>query len=170
MDHLIEPSELLSLGRPIGKSVGTDKLLAYITETEQLYIKPALGDTLLLDILENGDTREDYRLLLNGGAYSDDCGNTYTFMGLKVTVAYYVYAQNIMSGDFNSTRYGMVLKDGEYSSRLSSKERSDHYNNTLEVAHQYLKDCIAYCKRKGILKCKKNTVLSTGGLTIRKIG
>ena len=92
-------------------------------------------------------------------------------MGLKVAISYFVYAQNVMTGDFESTRYGMVIKDGDYSTRISSKERSDCYNNTLEVANYYLAECVKYCKVKKLITTKTNrSVVSTGGMTIRKIG
>lgn len=171
MNHLIEVDELRTLGRPIGKHVSEDKLLAYITEVEQMSIKPSLGEALFRSLLDEGTDNEDYRILLNGGSYEDECGNVSLFMGLKVAISYFVYAQNVMTGDFESTRYGMVIKDGDYSTRISSKERSDCYNNTLEVANYYLAECVKYCKVKKLIKSKTNpSVVSTGGMTIRKIG
>lgn len=70
MEHIITPSEIVSLGRPIGK-VDDDKLIAYITEAEQMNIKPALGDELFLNILKDGETNDIYKVLLNGGTYKD---------------------------------------------------------------------------------------------------
>ena len=171
MNHLIEVEELRKLGRPIGKHVSEDKLLAFITEVEQMNIKPSLGEALFHSLLEEGDSVEDYNTLLNGGTYEDECGNLCSLMGLKVTMSYFVYAQNVMTGDFESTRYGMVIKDGDYSTRISSKERSDCYNNTLEVANYYLSECVKFCRAKNLIMSKTNpSVVSTGGLTIRRIG
>lgn len=170
MEHIISPSEVVDLGRPIGK-VDDTKLLAYITEAEQMNIKPALGDELFLNILKDGETNDIYKVLLAGGTYRDGADNIHSFIGLKVTLSYFVYAQNVMSGDFQSTRYGLRVKDGDYSSGVSSKERSDCYNNALEVANHYLSECLAFCKAKNLLGNRKNRkVLATGGCTIRKIG
>jgi len=170
MEHIITPNEIISLGRPIGK-VDEAKLLAYITEAEQMSIKPALGDELFLNILKDGETNEIYKMLLAGGTYRDSSDNLHSFVGLKVALSYFVYAQNVMTGDFHNTRYGTVLKQGDYSQGISSKERSDCYNNALEVANHYLSECIAYCKSKNLLGNRSNRkVLSTGGCTIRKIG
>lgn len=169
MEHLITPAELTKTGRPIGQ-VDEEKLLAFITEAEQLNIKPTLGDALFLDILDKGETDPKYNTLLNGGTYTDKGETVHSFVGLRVAVSYFVYAQIVMSGDFQSTRYGMVLKDGDYSTRISSKERSDHYNNTLEVANHYLKECIAYCRSVGLITSRKKSTVATGGITIRKIG
>ena len=162
------PQEIVQLGRPLGK-VDPNKLTAYIAEVEQLYVKPMLGAALYLDIMENPN-REEYYLLLNGGTYRDSSGEIFSFIGLKTAISYFVFAQNIMSGDFQSTRYGFVVKDGDYSSHISSKERSDFYNNTLEVANAYLKDCVSYCKDVGLIKRSGKPRASLGGITIRKIG
>lgn len=167
MEHLVTPQEVTRLGRPIGK-VEPTKLEAYINETEQLYIKPTLGTSLYLALLNGADER--YTRLLEGGVYEDCRLGTQSLVGLKTTIAYYVYAQNIMSGDFQSTRYGMVLKDGDYSTHVSSKERSDCYNNALEVANTYLKECVAYCKSVGLISNPGRPTASFGGITIRKIG
>lgn len=170
MEHIITPEEVVKLGRPIGK-VDDTKLLAYITEVEQMNIKPSLGDTLFLQLLEQGEENDLFKTLLNGGSYKDTIGQLKTFVGLKVTVSYFVYAQNVMSGDFHSTRYGMRLKEGDFSSGISSKERSDCYNNALEVAQHYLKECLAFCKANNLIRSARSRgVASTGGCTIRKIG
>lgn len=169
MEHLVTPQEVVNLGRPIGK-VNPEKLLAYITETEQLYIKPTIGTELFLKLLKEDLDDETLLTLLNGGQYEDSNKGIQSFVGLKTTISYYVYAQNVMSGDFQSTRYGMVVKDGDYSTHISSKERSDCYNNTLEVANAYLRECVSYCTSKGLIKRVGRATAALGGITIRKIG
>ena len=52
MEHILQPTDVRSLGRPIGK-VADEKLMAFITEAEQLHIKPVLGDELFLRILDS---------------------------------------------------------------------------------------------------------------------
>ena len=185
------------MGRPIGK-VDNAQLEAYIEEVEQMYVKPTLGEELFLALLfrtyDATDTR--YDILLNGGGYKgaervdpcscdapliDDYGNevdsteqevspdTRYLTGLRTAMSYFVYAQNIMTGDFQSTRYGMVMKENDYSSHLSSKDRSDAYNNALEVANNYLRECVAYAKEVGLLKTTRRAY-NSGSLRIRKIG
>ncbi len=169
MEHLATPQEIVELGRPIGK-VDPEKLTAYITEAEQLYIKPTLGTSLFLKLLDYEGEDEKIGKLLDGGVYDDDKGEVQSLVGLKVALSYYVYAQNVMSGDFQSTRFGMTVKNDDYSSHLSSKERSDCYNNTLEIAHSYLRECVSYCKSTGLIKQSGTPSASFGGITIRKIG
>lgn len=168
MEHLATAQEIVKLGRPIGK-VDPDKLTAYITEAEQLYIKPILGTSLFLRLL-NEELDENAQRLLDGGIYTDEKGETQSLVGLKVTLSYFVYAQNVMSGDFQSTRFGMTLKNDDFSTHISSKERSDCYNNTIEIANSYLRECVAYCKSVGLIQRAGRPCTSFGGATIRKIG
>lgn len=169
MEHLLTTTEVVNLGRPIGK-VDEARLLAYITEAEQMNVKPMLGEKLFRRLLDEGDTDETLIMLLGGGTYTDADGEPHTFMGLKTAIAYFVYAQNVMSGDFQSTRFGMVVKNGDYSSTLSSKERSDTYNNAIEVATFYLNECVSYCKAMGLFANVRRKAVATNGCTIRKIG
>lgn len=170
MEHLITPKEAATLGRPISGKVDEEKLNAFITEVEHMNIKPILGERLFLDLLAKGEEDENYKLLLNGGTCQDPTIGVFSFAGLKKTIAYFVYAQNLMSGDFQATRFGTVFKDDAYSSHISSKERSDAYNNTLEVANHYLKECLRFCRVKNLLTSAKKGSISTAGMTIRKIG
>ena len=192
--HLATPETLRKTGRPIGK-VSNEQLEAYIVEVEQMFIKPTLGDELFLKLLYGDYDSEDtrYQILLDGGTYREEkkgCGcddelpvieeteddeeedilpDTRQIMGLRTAISYFVYAQNIMTGDFQSTRYGMVVKENEYSSHLSSKDRSDAYNNALEVANNYLRECVVYCKAVGLIKTSRRAY-GAGSVRIRKIG
>lgn len=170
MEHIIGIDEIKALGRPIGK-VSTEKLMAYITEAEQLNIKPVLGDELFLKLLDDNEQNDEkVKILLNGGTYRDERDKLHSFLGLKVALSYFVYAQNLMSGDIESTRYGSMMKNGEFSTHISSKERSDAYNNSIDVANAYLKECVVYCKHTGLIKTAGKAQYNVGGITIRKIG
>lgn len=179
MKHLLTTNELKTLGRPIGQ-VADDKLNAFISEAEQLHIKPIFGDELFLELMKEVAIEDDNekdavkQMLLNGGTYyvckGTERETIRSFMGLKVAISYFVYAQNLMVGDIESTRFGSVFKDNDFSSRLSSKERSDAYNNTLEVANSYLQECVDYCKANGLLKVAGKPKVSIGGVTIKRIG
>lgn len=189
--HLITVEVLRSKGRPLGR-VSNEQLEAYIEEVEQLYIKPTLGDKLFLTLIFHNYDEADlrYGTLLDGGTYREEekeCGcssvpeeveeneeeelpDTRYLTGLRTAISYFVYAQNIMTGDFQSTRYGMVMKENDYSSHLSSKDRSDAYNNALEVANNYLRECVQYCKKVGLIKTSRRSSYGSGSIRIRKIG
>lgn len=180
--HLLTIEELKTIGRPIGKVVD-DKLYAFILEAEQLHVKPIIGDGLYLEMLsdiekDEADRNPLFVKLLNGGTYhlSDymSCDKrhdkTFLFAGLKKAIAYYVYAQMVMTGDFESTRYGMVIKDGDYSSHISDKSRSNYYNHMTDLANAYLKECVSFCKICGLIKTVGASRASVGGCTIKRIG
>lgn len=167
--HILYPNELSKYGRPIGK-VDDDKLMAFITEAEDMYIKPVLGDGLFVELTKFGNqNNDDYKILLDGGIYTTAYGQSKVIQGLRCALSYFVYAQNIISGDFQSTRYGFVMKESDYSSHISSRERSDAYNNAIEVGHVYLSQCITYCKTKGIIR-NSGMPTASGSIRIRKIG
>lgn len=173
MKHLIKYKELLTIGRPLSKDIPTAKVEAFLTEAEQLHIKPILGDKLFSQLLRDKDEPfTDTRLetLLCGGSYTTKCEEYHSFMGLKYALSYFVYAQNLMSGDVESTRYGNMVKDGEYSTHISAKERSEAYNNALEVANAYLQECVAYARHSGLISATSNKRYAVGGVTIRRIG
>lgn len=168
--HLITPTEVVNAGRPMGSNIDDSRLLAYITEAEMMNVKPVLGDKLFHALLaDENDKNEQFVQLLNGGAYTSQDA-IYSFAGLKAAISYYVFAKNVMVGDFQPTRYGMVMKESDYSSHISTAERSACYNDTLEVANSYLQDCIDYCKRVGLLSYGVGRPTSSGGVKIRKIG
>lgn len=169
MEHLIKPSEISKYGRPISAKVDEDKFNSYIVEAEQMNIKPVLGDELFLSILEKGEDDEKIGMLLNGGTYQSE-GKIYTFVGLRAAVSYYVFAKFLMVGDFNATRFGVMMKEDSYSSHISSAERSNAYSDTLEVANCYLQDCVSYCKRNGLMSGNPGFQKASGAVTIRKIG
>lgn len=143
---------------------------AYIAETEQLYVKPLLGDMLYMDLLEKKDSLDEYKILLDGGTYTNRRSETFLITGLRTAISYYVYAKYVMNGDFESTRYGVVIKDNEYSNHLSDKNRSSCYNDALEMANSYMQECLLYCREKGMIKATKSRPTNGGGFTIRKIG
>ena len=170
MEHILQPSDIKTIGRPIGK-VADEKINAFITEAEQLHIKPILGDEVFLKLFdESAKNEEKLAKLLNGGTYMDKRGKVHSFMGLKVALSYFVYAQNLMSGDIESTRFGSVMKNDDFSTRISSKERSDAYNNAIDVAKAYMQECVAYCREMELIASVGRTQYHAGGVTICKIG
>ena len=153
MDHLITVEEVRALGRPISPQIDKEKLLSYIYETERLSIKPVIGDTLFSTILakvqpdaEKMADDDPVKILLDGGDYTDSNGQYHMLSGLRMAMSYFVYAQYVMDGDLQLTRAGVVVKDGAYSSHVSSKERSDSYNNALTIARGFLDEAVAYIK------------------------
>lgn len=178
---LITVEEAKTLGRPIGNNVSSAKITTFITEVEQTIIRKTLGDSIYMDLLcLNNSEQPDNRLekLLSGGVYETEvmeCGCLQKvkkmFRGLKVTIAYYVYVQNVRAGDYESTRYGIVKKDDDYSEGITPAERSNIASSVSAIADSYLAECIAYCKDVGLIKeAGKGSLRTATGCIIRKIG
>lgn len=167
---LITIEEAKSLARPL--LMHNEKIEPFIVEVEQTQIKPALGDSLFKDLHDDIKSLDDpYSILLSGGEYTDSCGNFRSLSGLKVAIAYLVYVKTLMCGDVESTRFGFMQKDGQYSQHISTAQRSAAYNEAMEVAQCYLRECIEYCKAKGLIKrCSTNRVAQSAGCIIKKIG
>lgn len=153
MDHLITVEEVRALGRPISPQIDSEKLLSYIYETERLSIKPVIGDRLFSRILEKIQPDKEkladddpVKILLDGGEYTDGNGQFHMLSGLRMAMSYFVYAQYVMDGDLQLTRAGVVVKDGAYSSHVSSKERSDSYNNALTIAQGFMSEVKEYLR------------------------
>lgn len=140
--YLITYDEVPLLARGISIHIEQEKIETYIRESEDIDIKPALGDALFIDIQENPNK---YYLLINGGMYEDK-GGKHVMTGLKTALAYYSYARLVKNGDGNVTRYGFVNKEDEYSSRSDSKERVMAYNDAFSIADSYMKECVLYLK------------------------
>lgn len=181
MDHIITIEELRSLGRPISRQIDGEKLESYIYETERLNIKPSLGDKLFSVVMKaacdqrkNVSDIEDRLLtLLDGGEYTDKRGDFHIFSGLRMAMSYYVYAQYVMDGDFQLTRAGVVVKSSDYSQHVSSKERSDCYNNAIATAKGFLSEVILYVKHAfpEYWKSKNtNAVTPHNAIIIKRIG
>lgn len=143
--YLITTLEVADLSRSMSVHVDEDKIETYIRESESIDIKSALGDALYLDVKENP---EKYELLLDGGTYEDKCGEKKIFMGIKTALAYYTYARIVKNGDFNMTRYGLMQKEDEYSSRPDIKEKVMAYNDAFSIADRYLKECVRFLEEK----------------------
>lgn len=178
-DHILTVEEVRSYGRPISPKVSEEKLLSYIYETEQLSVKPLLGDRLfsvVMGKLKNDEPLDDgdpIKTLLDGGEYTDRHGAFHIFSGLRMAMSYYVYAQYVMDGDFQPTRAGMVVKEGGYSQHISSKERSDCYNNALSTAQSFMNEVVQFVRHQFpdyYRGSNSNAASPQHSIIIRKIG
>lgn len=166
---IINVEEAKKFGRPIGK-VSNDKIEAFILEVEHTIVRKQIGDELYLRLTSDELPDDECLFILEGGTYEDACGNTHILTGLKSAIAYFVYAQNVRAGDYESTRYGMVIKDGEYSTGISAKERDQIANSATAVAESYMEEVRQYCLFKGIrYGNNKGNLHITSGCVIRKV-
>lgn len=168
-EYLITTKEVSYLSRDMSSHIDEDKINIYIRESEDIDIKSALGAALFMDLKEHP---EKYETLLNGGLYTDRCGETHSFSGLKRTLAYYTYARLVKNADGNLTRYGFVEKDSEYSNNVEFKKQLMAYNDAFSIANTYLKECVMFLteNKKDYPLYKGNGGIKAKRITYRIIG
>lgn len=159
--HLTTPDSVREDVRPMSNKIKDDRILPYIEEVEQRIVKPRISDELYIDLLlwidaeDKTSFPEEYEMLMNGGIYETYSGKK-IFKGLKMAVNYYVYAKILKNNDLNITRFGVVSKEEEYSSRVELSNRLAAEKDVLQVADGYISECIDYLNvTKNITKFKK---------------
>lgn len=159
--RILQPKEIGYYSRPISNNMDEDTLKAYIEEAEDADIRKAIGDVFYQQILARMDTEEDplLKILLEGGWYPHVFDKTFDatfgedqpacdtyFSGLKKTIAYYALAKIIKGNDLQVTRFGLVHKDGDYSTRPSASERNAQYRDISSIADGYLAETLEYLR------------------------
>jgi hypothetical protein len=134
---IISPADISTLARPC--YADTPVAMAAIIEAETMDIRPRLGTALY-----NALSEERCAMLLNGGDYTDSCGATRSFVGIKTALAYYAYARIVRQGGLAVTRYGVVRKEEEYSDNAPLNERMATYNECFALADEMLNGCLEY--------------------------
>lgn len=152
--------------RFISDKIDNKRIEVYIEESEELDIKPKIGDALFTDIIEfinqvpvfartfsaefgGGDNYPDYNILLNGGIYEAlYCGvkTKRSFKGLIYALNYYVWARIVKNNNYTVTRFGVVNKNETYSDNAVLKERLVLEKDALSIADIYMNGCIQYLK------------------------
>lgn len=143
MRALITATEVGSLSRPCYADEAI--LVALIQEAEREDIKPRIGDALYLALKdgEEASLSDKYKLLLNGGSWTDKSGSTRYLDGLKTALAYFVYARVVRDGNITSTRYGSRIKSDDNSLEAETEERQRQYRQAFSSADALLVDCLA---------------------------
>lgn len=166
--HLISPDEVKKLSRPISIHVNEEDVVRFTDETEQLDIIPAIGTDLYLSLLE-APLDEKYTVLMNGGVYTGSDGKKLIFKGLKVAIAYYVYAKMVKNDGRILSESGLLAHNDEYGTKPDDKQKYVSYNDTLNVAKKYLADVLEYLKLTD-KTFDKNAKVKNNGVRIIAIG
>ncbi len=111
--------------RPLPASMQAARILPYIQEAQQIDLKNLLGDALYLDFMTKfddsaqGATYTAYQDLLNGKSYSY-AGQNVEHPGLVGFMAYSALARFFANNQVNATSFGVVQKEWEGSTPVSS--------------------------------------------------
>jgi len=151
---LTSPENIKNAGLRVSAQIDNSLIENFINEAENKYIKLRITDALYVDLLEwNKSINKDrfpheYKILMDGGIYETKsmCGNIEKryFEGLIKAINYYVHSRIVRKMDENSTRFGFVQKDDQYSQQHDLKTKIAAENDSLQIADIYLSDCILY--------------------------
>jgi len=102
----------------------TKELYPHIDEAQEFDLRPWLGESFYLWILETFDSTPldaDLVALLDGGVYTYD-GDQYENPGLKKALSYLAYARYSILANAQSTPTGFVQKSNQYSEPISGAQ------------------------------------------------
>ena len=172
--HLIDPVLFAELARPSSNHLDDDEVWKYIDEVENTVIIPAIGygnfeHAVTIPVTWEGDSTFDVtfdgtfddlfepNIWLNGGSY-ETCGcgcesNALDWcVGLRKTVAYYVYAKLLRADGTIVARAGAMRHNDNYANHVDPNRKQ--YDDVMNVAEQYLSGCMKYA-RCHTVECRK---------------
>lgn len=140
MGALITPDDISTLARPCY----ADEEIASkaIDEAIDIDLRYLVGDNVYKQLIDSKDF-----VLLNGGEYTDEKGETHVIAGLKKAVAYFAYSRVVKFGNSLPTRFGTMNNDDGYSSRAELKERQMIIDDAYSIGLKYVYEVLAYLKK-----------------------
>ncbi len=142
MKPIISIDDIAELTRPC--TPDKDLMRSCLDQAEHINLKTAIGNTIYAQIVST--TSEYDTILMDGGNYTDSCGNLQIIGGLKKGLAYYAYGLIVRNGSTKQTRFGLVQKEEEYSERAAIKDRLRESDEAIEIGNVYINECLDYIK------------------------
>ena len=168
--QLITVDQFRELARPTSAHLDENEVNAYIRESEDTNIIPAIGWKRFKAATEQGEYGDsvlpDFQpaVFLDGGEYTiKKEGETkvqkYT-SGIRKALAYFTYARLFRSDGTIVSRAGGMRHRDDYSDHVQDVSRSKQYNDIMDMAERYLSDALEYLKTftpKGEVKAQRGT-------------
>lgn len=161
--HLITVEEFKQLARPVSVHIDESEVTQYIDECEDIYIIPAIGygnyKAAISETAWDATFDDTFKpdIVINGGEWQDEqieCGQTSSVLryckGLKVTLAYYVYAKMQKADGAIISRAGYMRHNDTYASHAN--DINNQYNEVMNIADSYMSGCLQYLKKHTIDK------------------
>lgn len=145
MGHLLTAENWKDYTRLSSIHVDVDEVEKFIDECEQLFIVPAIGADLFLELIGESLT-ENQSLLLEGGQYVCKSKKKRIFKGIRHALAYFVYAKMAKNDGAMLGRSGFLQHQDEHASRMDDKNRVNRYNDLMNVAETYLSGALEFLK------------------------
>lgn len=121
----------MAMGFRIGTDIKQATVELAIEAAELYYVAPSLTDEqfgALCDL-------DSDSVLLKGGTYTDDDGDTHRVAGLLKGLGYLAFAE-LLRMNISATTFGSVQKNDEYSSNVDPKEQIRYF---IAIGLQYVR-------------------------------
>ncbi len=121
--------------KPIAENFSQPQFIQLQKEVQVEDLQKLLGFDFYQDLIQNAGTTAN-AALLDGGTY-EVAGTTFSYVGLKFTLAYYLYARYIKTSFKKDTAAGFLRKNLEDSRQLDRGELADYHKDFRKVAGSY---------------------------------
>lgn len=139
--YLVSKADIRAV-RDFATSVTDAKVNPYILDAQNLDIKPAIGDGLLILLLDDLDLLTPtaiYDYIYNAHDYLVNAVK-YRHVGLKKVACLYAYARMLEGGEFSYTQFGGVVKTSQYSDPVDKASLNRAIQSAREAAFTYLQE------------------------------
>lgn len=173
--QLITVDQFRELARPTSAHLDENEVNAYIRESEDTNIIPAIGWKRFKAATEQGEWGDsvspDFQpaVFLDGGEYTTkkegDCSQGETKVqkytsGIRKALAYFTYARLFRADGTIVSRAGGMRHRDDYSDHVQDASNNKQYNDIMDMAERYLSDALEYLKAftsKGEVKAQRGT-------------
>jgi len=121
--------------KPISSNFPREQFEQLQNEVQAVDLQKLLGFDFYQDIIQN-PTSTANAALLDGGTYVVS-GVTYSYVGLKYTLAYYLYARYVKVSSHKDTYGGIVKKNFEESRELNEGANANYRKDFRIIAGKY---------------------------------
>lgn len=156
--HLITAAQFRALARPTSCHLDDVEVMAYIAECEDTFIIPTIGYANFRRAINSEsfadvfDATFDVSLWLDGGEFvASECGcepKTEWCVGLRKTLAYYVYAKMLRADGTILARSGAMRHNDQYAQHVDPNRKQ--YDDVMNVADGYMAGCALYAKTHSV--------------------
>lgn len=130
---LITVDEFFNSGMPVSNDIQYEEVQQAAETVEEFYLKPRIGDSLYISLLEDPES-EPNRTLLMGGTICER-----HVAGLKQALFHLTFAF-MMVDSIRLTRYASIEKDSEYSKNTTEQDRTESARRHWEIAEAFVRE------------------------------
>lgn len=158
----------------LSENLAAAKLNGPIELAHELDLKRELGAALYKAFIDGvGASTAIYVTLLNGESYTNSCGDSVDYPGIKPALCWFAYVRYLEDHSTVSTARGVVLPTSEQSQPASDKAITRKIAQAREAASHYMDEVHTYlCEKEATYTLYKGNseVTRRGKVNIKSVG